>query len=250
MSPEKPTPQHDDEATRQPRELTDALLRHRWRPDGDDPRAAHCICGWSAIVARTTMSALRVHSEHQIEALKEAGFEITKRTELGVTKGLPGLGDGLTRFTRAMAFAGQEAGKDMAGGLELLAPGATQAAKTGFELARRAAAQAEADLAAKRAELDLAAALDLIGRRTDIVAVQLPEPDYTHRGQTVWKVGDEIAVILDEHGDVTTYFQDFWDDDDHRPAPGALRIGAAVMLAAAARQELVIGDDAAEGEAK
>jgi hypothetical protein len=145
-----------------------------------------------------------------------------------------------------MAFAGQEAGKDIAGGLDLLAPGATQAAKTGFELARRAAAQAEADLAAKRADLDLAAALDLIGRRPDIVAVKLPEPDFTFErtGESFWKIGDEVVVILDKSGGVKVYFEDIWDDDDHMPSPDDLRAGAAILLAAAARA------DAAEGEAK
>lgn len=151
MSPQKPTPEHSDDPAL-------ILALDIW---GDENMRG------DALVA--------------LEALKAAGFEVTKRPELGVTKGLPGIAAeagirALKQLTAGMKFPPPpEPDRVLAyptWGLEHLAPGATQAAQTGMEIANRTIAYGSLD-----PDEALKMALDLIGRRSDVVAVQLPEPD-------------------------------------------------------------------------
>lgn len=221
------TPQHDDEATARD------VMAEALRIDADDP-----VDSWSRKVWPH-------RADVAIAALKEAGFEITKRPAT-----IHHSPDSWQHIVGG-PYAGQEAGKAIAGALEPLSPGAQLAATTGFELARRAAAQAEADLAAKRDDMTLAAALDVIGRRTDIVAVKLREPTST-------PTGDGYEGCLGEWNPLEEAYLAAWDDIDppitaeffvgDLTIDEARKLGAALFAVAARADAARV--DAAEGEAK
>lgn len=89
---------------------------------------------------------------------------------------------------------------------------------------------------------ELTAALDLIGRRTDIVAVQLPEPD-----NGIWYIDDNGGNV--HAGSAGNVLLDAWSTLWAMPADKA-RALAAALLAAASRADAANVADAAEGEAK
>lgn len=138
MSPEKPTPQHDDQTTA---ELI--IAKRLWARSNPG--------GWPEFgsVAITYANKAR----ELVNELKAAGFEILtpderawfgglmaqvadEPTELGVTKGLPGLSEGLVDLTGSlMGEVLSERIKPSA--LDQMAPGASEAAQTGMDIANR-----------------------------------------------------------------------------------------------------------------
>ncbi|MFL0172437.1 hypothetical protein [Mycobacterium sp. SMC-13] len=217
MSPQKDLPEHNDEPT------TEAIIAYALRDHVGPGR------DWIA--------------PHVVEALKEAGFEITKRSELGVTKGLPGIAAeagirALKQLTTGMKFPPPpEPDRVLAyptWGLEYLAPGASTAAQTGMDIANRTIAYGSLN-----PDEALKLALELIGRRSDVVAVQLPEP----LRERIWPI-----VI---GGETETVWLNPAANEDLIVVSGTCTLDAtearnlaAALLAAAARV------DAAEGEAK
>lgn len=211
MSQEKPTPQNNDEPTvRRFRKKPVEIEAVQW----DGSRASiQRACDWvngfdptgDPILTYEFYGADDVSGQPLVETLegdmavspgdwiirgvkgefypcKPDVFEATyDAAELGVTKGLPGIAAeagirALKQLTAGMKFPPPpEPDRVLAyptWGLEHLAPGATQAAQTGMEIANRTIGYVGQDSAAA-----VAAALELIGKQTDVVAVQLPEPD-------------------------------------------------------------------------
>lgn len=168
-----------------------------------------------------------------LEALHVDGFEITKRapTDLGVTKGLPGIADGLVDLTGSvMGDVLSERIKTSA--LDSMAPGATKAAQTGMEIANRTVAYGSLG-----PDVALKMALGLIGRRTDVVAVKLPEPDANIANPT-WIIdepgfGTQVRVNRDSiDGCVRWGPVRFEDTDEVRKFAAALLAAANVADAA------------------
>jgi len=240
MSPQNDTPQDNDEATAK-------------------ATIAKAIDDHLSVIGNGPLGNLL--AGRILEALKKAGWLLVRADryrvdvtavggQLGVSKGLPGLGNGLTRITRKMTSVGQEAGAGFVGAFEPIAPGATQAAKTGFDLVNRTIDRRNAQAAQRAidAEAELAAALDLIGRRSDIVAVQLPEPDKTSPPEdwnfpdAYWEPQHDWHAVSVEDGMVDVGCQLL--------TPDQTRGVAAIWLAAAARADAANAADTADGGEK
>lgn len=188
MSPENDTPQNNDEPTTPYDESPDAVIEAAIRRYGRGrPIPSHLIA----------MSVMH--------DLKFAGFEITKRTELGVTKGLPGIAESLTGFVGKLRSG---YGLD---GLDGSSPHTTPA--------------------------ELFAALELIGKQPDVVAVKLPEPDRGPDGcgQYVWRAVGDVTAVPKDDGSWSVW------DEDFEMTPDDARDHAAALLAAAARAEAADG---------
>lgn len=196
MSPQKPTPEHNDD-----HEFVKFIAKHRW-----SVITHRCRCEDPATFDEWP--------EHIAAELKEAGFEITKRSELGVTKGLPGIADDLTGFLDRVLTQNHD---------RLL----------------RSVREGEKELEDRA----LAAALDLIGRRTDIVAVQLPEPDEHSNG--VWSGPGEWLAYTDSSG--TRVRVTSPNDDLYEFTPDAARQLVANVLAAALLAAANVADAAEDG---
>lgn len=194
MSPEKPTPQHDDEATKLD-SLTKAALEL-----ANQPNAPAWVKSLLESRNRAVQAAQRLDEAEQ--QAKDSEPTIEDRLRGGIAGSCPPLN----------------------------MPKMPNKAEQGISYA------------SENAEAELAAALDVIGRRTDIVAVKLPEPtapDFTGVEWSDKAAGwDVFAYGSTEHrGKVQVRIPEF-------VAPADARNAAAALYAAAARA------DAAEGGAK
>lgn len=251
MSPENDTPQHDDEPTPEALSATEADENPKThtevpnRDESDETACAHC----GHPIAR--VDGQWVHTPQR----EREKFASWCRTPAIRATAQPGSSD---KF------------------FEHIKPGSFRATHTGMEIAERTIARtaraaqrvrdAEAELAAAReAEVAIRAirrgslgpdealklALDLIGRRTDIVAVQLPEPNSTRYDGDEHEPADRLGWWQDGNPFAVTQWgypnqvQLAINNEPFEPLSSAqARFLAAALLAAAVRA------DAAEGGAK
>ncbi len=273
MSPENDTPQHDDEATKRkfrkkPLEVeamqwdgTNADELSTWTDGAFNSSPCGNTEDHSALVTACLYVAANVQHLGIVTGewiiADQAGFypckpDIFEATydavEFGVTKGLPGLADKLAvalpnaaqaeqRARGAEAdLAGARRGKAFADGIATQFPRLSD-----MPTMPNKAEQGIISYASENAEAAFAAALDLIGRRTDIVAVQLPEPTAPSwpDGQLA-SFGDfedtdhDVSVLVNAYpGQVSIGFNNF--------SPNTARNLAAALLAAAARADAADG---------
>lgn len=203
MSPQEPTPTPDDESA----EIIETAILEELDLGGDAKSCAGAI----------------------LEALKSAGYELVNQVgtvhespKFGVTKGLPGIGDALDK----------------------LAPGAASAARVGMELANRHIQYAGQEAGkALAGMLDAVGFVDLTGslmaevlmprltKGSAIMGVALPEPD----SDGTWLVEGPGDWIVHTGGNNTSVFMETI--ELYEFAPTHARSLAAALLAAAAKAE-------------
>lgn len=237
MSPQNDPPQHDDEATPEALSATEADENPKThtevpnRDESDETACAHC----GHPIAR--VDGQWVHTPQR----EREKFASWCRTPAIRATAQPGSSNEFFEHFKPGSFRATQIDMEYAARtIDRTARAAQRVRDAEAELA--AAREAEVAIRAiRRGSLDpdeaLKLALDLIGRRTDIVAVQLPEPENDDGVNRAWKNAS------------------YWHQETDRPitihdVSRVMSIAAAESLAADLLAATAARDDAAEGEAK